>query len=223
MSFECEKKLTFTSEAITLLKKLIPIRELAGGRKMLKPITILTSIFFIIVSSNSFADGLSVLMKTPATMLDVGVIKLEKRLIEIAEHSNYPKGFGTPKVTVISSRNRTRPRGIEIQVDSQVPSVFKTKEEAIEGCKNWFSFMRNMAGYDTKSQRYILDKDDKTDDKHSFFVWDFDSEGYSSTRGFREIIEDSFRLYCSAAFYTSGYDAVTIIGKIGESGYQILE
>ena len=174
---------------------------------MNKFLSILSTLLFVIVSSNSFADALSILSKTPATMLDIGVIKLEKRLNEIAESSRYPKTFQTPTVRVSLTGKEPRPRGIEIQGSSYL-KTFKTEEDAIDGCKNWLSFMRNRAGYNTETQKFILDSDDSTDDRHSFFVLHFDSQSHNSNYGISEIIEDSFRLYCSANYTEPKFEFV---------------
>ena len=188
---------------------------------MKKFLSILSAVFCVVVSANSFADALSILSKTPATVLDLGVIKLEKRLNEIAEESAYPRSFRTPNVMILTRGSGDRPRGIEIQVSSEY-QIFNTEEDAINGCKDWFSYMRLRAGYNTKTQKYILDSDDGTDDRISFFVLEFDSEINTAINGVREAIEDSFSLYCSATFSGTGSGYTTLISKIGEVGHKQL-
>ena len=170
------------------------------------------------------ADALTVLSNTPASMLDLGLLKMEKRLKRIGESAYYPNAFTPPRAIYFKSvsAKSERQRGIEIQGSSHF-RIFAKEEDAIAGCEKWLKHMRLEAGYDTVKQKYIMDWDDNQDDRISYFVDDFNNANYNATRGIREAIEDKLRLYCSASYSEPETGFITLYAKIGEVGFQQLK
>ena len=187
-------------------------------------LSLLTFFCLSTVPKNLSADALSILSNTPASMLDLGLLKLEKHLKRIGEDSYYPNAFKPPRPMYLhsTSAQSERQRGIEIQ-GSSIFQIFATKEDALAGCEKWLKHMRVEAGYDVVKQKYTFDRDSAVDDRASHFVEDFNDVSGKAIRGIREAIEDKIRLYCDATFREPKFGFIQLYAKIGEVGFQQLK
>lgn len=187
----------------------------------MKELLIILTIFILNLNKFSNADMINHLSTKSASLLDFGIHRLEHRLKDLSERRGYPYQFSV--ANVILARN-----SIQISVSTKFTKQkyqYNTKNEAIDGCRNWILYIRENAGYNTSKNEFYLGKVYKADISSFAYLFNPKGSGFGLSNKALEDLTKQFLLYCSATYKYMrdkkvSFKYVSIMGRINSNSYE---
>ena len=113
---------------------------------------LLLGILFLLRNASAEPDETTKkFMNEPASLFDLGMLEIQSRASEWIKFSDWPIKFGPPVIGYDSDKD-------QILIYIRAKKEFKTKDSAIDGCKNVFDTVRERAFVDPKTGKLYSER-----------------------------------------------------------------